>query len=73
MPKPPPVVRFARSVQLARLSPPCEDADIADIRKKIIKARVRCIVSWIADKDFADAGTNSTLFSRAGLQLQPMG
>ena len=72
MPKLPPVVRFARSVQLARLGPPSEDADIADIRQKIIKATVRCVVSWIADKDFADAGTKSTSFSRAGLQLQPM-
>jgi hypothetical protein len=72
LPKLPPVVWLARSVELARLGPPCEDADISDIRKKISKADVRCVVSWIAVKDFADAGTNSTLFRRAGLQLQPM-
>jgi hypothetical protein len=67
----PPVVWLARSVELARLGPPCKDADIADTRKKIIKADVHCVLSRIADKDFADAGISSTLFSRAGFQLQP--
>jgi hypothetical protein len=67
-----PVVWLARRVELARLGPPCVDADIAEIREKIIKADVHCVLSRISDKDFADAGISSTLFRRAGLQLQPM-
>ena len=57
---------------MARLGPPCLDQVIADIREKISKADVHCVLSRIADKDFADVGISSTLFSRAGLQLQPM-
>jgi hypothetical protein len=69
LPKLPPVVRLARSVELATLGPPSEDADIVDIRWKIIKADVYGVLSRIADRDYADAGISGPLFSRAGLQL----
>jgi hypothetical protein len=72
LPKLPPVVWLTRSVELAWVGPPCEDADIADIRKKIIKADVQFVLSRIADKDFVDAGIKSNLFSCDGHQLQPM-
>ena len=73
LPKLPPVERLPRRVPLASLGPPCEDAIIADIRKKKkkIKPGVHCVLSRIADKHFAAAGTTTTLFGRAGLQLQP--